>query len=77
MPLVPVVDGARWRWDSVADRGDEAAPAGGVFVPLESTPAYWGQLLRALLADPTAYDVVSFDDERQAPRGLAELAPAW
>jgi hypothetical protein len=45
------IDGGRWRWDSVADRGDEAAPAGGVFVPLESTPAHWGQLLRALLAN--------------------------
>jgi hypothetical protein len=46
------IDGARWRWESVADRGDEPAPAGGVFVPLESTPMYWGQLLRALLASP-------------------------
>jgi hypothetical protein len=45
-------DGARWRWDSTADRGDEPAPAGGVFVPLESTPAFWGQLLRALVASP-------------------------
>lgn len=43
-------DGSRWRWESAADRGDEAAPEGGVFVPLESTPAYWGQTLRALLA---------------------------
>jgi hypothetical protein len=45
-----VIDGDRWRWVSVADRGDEPAPAGGVFVPLESTPALWGQLLRAVLA---------------------------
>lgn len=46
------IDGARWRWDSAADRGDEPAPAGGVFVPLQSTPMYWGQVMRALLASP-------------------------
>ena len=34
-------------------------------------------LLRALLADPTAYEMVTFDDERKAPAGFAELAPAW
>ena len=34
-------------------------------------------LLRALLADSTAYDIVTFEDEARAPRGLAELAPAW
>ena len=26
---------------------------------------------------PEAYEVVSFDDERRAPKGLAQLAPAW
>ena len=35
------------------------------------------KLLRALLADESAYEVVSFDDERAAPKGFAELAPAW
>ena len=35
------------------------------------------QLLRALLADSEAYEVVTFDDARQAPPGLAQLAPAW
>ena len=34
-------------------------------------------LLRALLADSTAYDIVTFEDEARAPRGMAELAPAW
>ena len=33
--------------------------------------------LRALLAQPDAYEVVTFDDARQAPPGLAQLAPAW
>ncbi|TMH00616.1 MAG: UDP-3-O-[3-hydroxymyristoyl] N-acetylglucosamine deacetylase, partial [Betaproteobacteria bacterium] len=34
-------------------------------------------LLRALLADASAYEIVTFDDEREAPAGFAELAPAW
>jgi UDP-3-O-[3-hydroxymyristoyl] N-acetylglucosamine deacetylase len=35
------------------------------------------KLLRALLAQPESYEIVSFADELQAPRGLARLAPAW
>ncbi len=35
------------------------------------------RLLRELLSRPQSYEVVTFDDVRQAPRGLAELAPAW
>ena len=34
-------------------------------------------LLRELLAHPEAYEVVSFTDEKTAPKGLAQLAPAW
>lgn len=46
--------GDRLRWQSPADRGDEPAIEGGVFVPLESSPAYGAQLLRAVLAQPGA-----------------------
>ena len=35
------------------------------------------QLLRAALADPANYEIVSFDDEGARPAGFAELAPAW
>ena len=35
------------------------------------------RLLRALLADLSAWEIVTFDDEARAPAGLAELAPAW
>jgi UDP-3-O-[3-hydroxymyristoyl] N-acetylglucosamine deacetylase len=35
------------------------------------------KLLRALLADASSFEVVSFDDAAKAPAGLAELAPAW
>jgi len=46
------VEGGRLRWRSPADTGDEAADDGTVFTPLDSTPAYVGQMLRALLARP-------------------------
>ncbi|GAB4396906.1 MAG: UDP-3-O-acyl-N-acetylglucosamine deacetylase [Rhodoferax sp.] len=35
------------------------------------------QLLRALLAQPKAWELVSFDDARGAPAGFAQPAPAW
>jgi len=35
------------------------------------------QLLRALLARPEAYEMVTFADETQAPAGLAWVQPAW
>lgn len=46
------LDGGRVTWRSPADQGDEPLAPGGVFVPLESTPAYWGQMMRALLKAP-------------------------
>lgn len=35
------------------------------------------QLLRALVAQPQCWELVSFDDTHEAPRGFAQLAPAW
>lgn len=35
------------------------------------------QLLRALLAQPEAYEIVSFEHSRQAPKGFAQLVPAY
>ena len=35
------------------------------------------RLLRELLNHPEAWDVVSFDDEKRAPSGFAQLARAW
>jgi UDP-3-O-[3-hydroxymyristoyl] N-acetylglucosamine deacetylase len=35
------------------------------------------QLLRALLAQPDAYEIVTFEKGSQAPRGFAALQPAW
>jgi len=35
------------------------------------------KLLRELLAQPDAYEVITFEDEQRAPKGFATLAPAW
>jgi UDP-3-O-[3-hydroxymyristoyl] N-acetylglucosamine deacetylase len=35
------------------------------------------KLLRALLARSEAYEIVTFEDEKQAPAGFAQPAPAW
>ena len=34
-------------------------------------------LLRELLDHPEAWDVVTFDDDKKAPQGFAQLARAW
>jgi UDP-3-O-[3-hydroxymyristoyl] N-acetylglucosamine deacetylase len=34
-------------------------------------------LLRELLSNPQAYEVVSFEDERQAPTGFSRMLSAW
>ena len=35
------------------------------------------KLLRALQAQPEAWDIVTFEDEKQAPSGFAQLVRAW
>lgn len=35
------------------------------------------RLIRQLMATPSAFELVSFDDDGAAPRGFARLAPAW
>jgi UDP-3-O-[3-hydroxymyristoyl] N-acetylglucosamine deacetylase len=47
------------------------------YVAFRSGHAMNNVLLRELLSQPDAYDVVTFDDARKAPPGLAQLAPAW
>jgi UDP-3-O-[3-hydroxymyristoyl] N-acetylglucosamine deacetylase len=47
------------------------------YVAFRSGHAMNNLLLRELLRQPDAYEVVTFDDARKAPPGLAQLAPAW
>jgi UDP-3-O-[3-hydroxymyristoyl] N-acetylglucosamine deacetylase len=63
--------------DAIGDLHIAGKPLLARYVAYKSGHALNNKLLRALLADATAFEVVSFDDERQAPKGLVELAPAW
>ena len=63
--------------DAIGDLHIAGKPLLASYVAYKSGHALNNKLLRALLADRTAYEVVSFEDEKQAPQGLAELAPAW
>lgn len=47
------------------------------YVAFRSGHAMNNLLLRELLSQPDAYEIVTFEDARQAPPGLAQLAPAW
>jgi len=63
--------------DAIGDLYMAGKPLLAHYVAFKSGHALNNKLMRALLADAQAYELVSFDDETQAPQGLAELAPAW
>ncbi len=63
--------------DAMGDLYLLGQPLIGAYSAFRSGHALNNKLLRQLLAQPDAWQVVTFDDERQAPRGLAQLAPAW
>lgn len=63
--------------DAIGDLHIAGKPLLASYLAYKSGHALNNRLLRALLADAAAYEIVTFADEQQAPRGLAELAPAW
>ena len=63
--------------DAIGDLYVVGHPLLASYTAFRSGHALNNQLLRALIEQPDAYEITSFADERQAPRGLAELAPAW
>jgi UDP-3-O-[3-hydroxymyristoyl] N-acetylglucosamine deacetylase len=63
--------------DAIGDLHIVGHPLLARYVAFKSGHALNNKLLRALLADETAFDIVTFEDESQAPQGLAALAPAW
>jgi UDP-3-O-[3-hydroxymyristoyl] N-acetylglucosamine deacetylase len=63
--------------DAIGDMHIAGKPLLASYTAFKSGHALNNKLLRALLADDSAYQVVTFDDEREAPSGFAELAPAW
>ncbi|WP_372658940.1 UDP-3-O-acyl-N-acetylglucosamine deacetylase [Hydrogenophaga sp.] len=63
--------------DAIGDLYVVGKPLLAAYSAFRSGHAMNNLLLRALLERPDAYEVMSFDQEREAPQGFAQLAPAW
>ncbi|TAG36166.1 MAG: UDP-3-O-acyl-N-acetylglucosamine deacetylase [Polaromonas sp.] len=63
--------------DAMGDLYLLAKPLLAAYSAFRSGHAMNNKLLRALLANPSAYEIVTFDDEKNAPKGFATLARAW
>ena len=63
--------------DAMGDLYLLGKPLLAAYSAFRSGHAMNNKLLRALLANPNAYEVVTFDDEKHAPKGFATLARAW
>ncbi|MEO7953893.1 MAG: UDP-3-O-acyl-N-acetylglucosamine deacetylase, partial [Polaromonas sp.] len=63
--------------DAMGDLYLLGKPLLAAYSAFRSGHAMNNKLLRELLAHPEAYELVTFDDEKQAPQGFASLARAW
>ncbi|MDR7150206.1 UDP-3-O-[3-hydroxymyristoyl] N-acetylglucosamine deacetylase [Hydrogenophaga palleronii] len=63
--------------DAIGDLYVIGKPLLAAYSAFRSGHAMNNLLLRELLKQPDAYEVVSFEREREAPSGFAQLAPAW
>ncbi len=63
--------------DAIGDLHIAGKPLLASYSAYKSGHALNNKLLRQLLADATAFEVVTFEREADAPAGFAELAPAW
>jgi UDP-3-O-[3-hydroxymyristoyl] N-acetylglucosamine deacetylase len=63
--------------DAMGDLYLIGKPILGSYSAFRSGHALNNRLLRELLAQQDAWDVVTFEDAKQAPKGFAQLAPAW
>ena len=63
--------------DAIGDLYLAGHPLLGAYSAFKSGHALNNKLLRAVLADRGAFEIVTFADASQAPAGLADLAPAW
>ncbi len=63
--------------DAMGDLYCLGKPLLAAYSAFRSGHALNNKLLRELLAHPEAYEVVTFEDEKCAPKGFATLAPAW
>ncbi len=63
--------------DAIGDMQVVGHPLLAAYTSFKGGHALNNLLLRELLKDADAYEIVTFEDERDAPAGFAELAPAW
>jgi UDP-3-O-[3-hydroxymyristoyl] N-acetylglucosamine deacetylase len=63
--------------DAIGDLHIAGHPLLASYTAFKSGHALNNKLLRALLSDKQAWEIVTFEDESKAPAGFAELAPAW
>ena len=63
--------------DAMGDLYLIGKPLLAAYSAFRSGHALNNKLLRELLAQQDAYEVVTFDDEKQAPAGFAQPARAW
>jgi UDP-3-O-[3-hydroxymyristoyl] N-acetylglucosamine deacetylase len=63
--------------DAIGDMQVAGYPLLAAYSAFKSGHTLNNKLLRAVLADPSAFTITSFDNASQAPAGFAELAPAW
>lgn len=63
--------------DAIGDMHVLGRPLLAAYSAYKSGHALNNRLLRALVAQPDAFETVVFADAAKAPKGLAELAPAW
>jgi UDP-3-O-[3-hydroxymyristoyl] N-acetylglucosamine deacetylase len=63
--------------DAMGDLYIVGKPLLAAYSAFRSGHAMNNQLLRALLAQPEAYEIVTFDLASHAPKGFASLQPAW
>ncbi|MFI5444586.1 UDP-3-O-acyl-N-acetylglucosamine deacetylase [Polaromonas sp. UC242_47] len=63
--------------DAMGDLYLLGKPLLAAYSAFRSGHALNNKLLRELLSHPDAYEIVTFDDEKQAPQGFATLARAW
>ncbi len=63
--------------DAMGDLYIVGKPLLAAYSAYRSGHALNNQLLRALLAQPDAYDIVTFERDSQAPQGFAKLGSAW
>ena len=63
--------------DAIGDMHVLGHPLLASYTAFKGGHALNNRLLRKLLADASAWELVSFEREQEAPAGFTELAPAW